>query len=54
MAVDVAERPGLRDVRCGLCARLLFKAAGLARIEMVCPNCKRHQTLSVRDVPPRR
>lgn len=54
MAVDVTERPGLRDVRCGLCARLLFKAAGLARIEMVCPNCKRKLMLSVRDVPPRR
>lgn len=46
-------RPPLVDVRCGRCAVLLFKADGLARVEIVCQNCKRYQTLSVRPVPPR-
>jgi len=48
------ERLPLRDVRCGCCARLLFKAEAVGRIEVVCPNCKQYHKLVVRNVPARR
>jgi phage FluMu protein Com len=54
MAVSLVERPALREVRCGRCAAVLFKAAGLAHVAIICRNCKQYQTLSIRDMPPRR
>lgn len=47
-------RPPLVAVRCGRCAEVLFKAAGLAHVEVICQNCKKYQTVSIRAVPPRR
>lgn len=54
MAIALAERPAaepLRDVRCAHCHRLLFKAAGLARVEIVCAarDCRRWQRLILQD-----
>jgi phage FluMu protein Com len=42
---------GLREVRSKVCHRLLFKADGLARVEIVCPDrsCKRMQTVRLGD-----
>lgn len=37
----------LADVRCKFCGRLLFRADGLRRVEIVCPrrDCRRMQTI---------
>jgi phage FluMu protein Com len=54
MAVMLVARPAplpLRDVRCAHCHRLLFKAAGLARVEIVCAHrdCRRWQAVRLQD-----
>ena len=46
-----AEPLPLREVRCGRCAVLLFKAVGEAHVAIICRNCQQYQTLSVRGLP---
>lgn len=54
MAMTMTDRPAaqpLYDVRCVHCHRLLFRAAGLARVEIVCADrrCRRMQTVRLTD-----